>query len=581
MMCRKRLTGRPIAMVGAFALATACGANPKPQIVTAPPQPPVTVRQAPAPPPPPPVFVDPIASLIQTSQQHFETGERELKAGHLERARLEFDSAVEVLLRSPYGARTDARLREHFDRLIDRINAYEVTALTQGDGFTEKRYEAAPIDELLKTATTFAAPPADEATKAAVAADLETNGHDIPIPQHSKVLSYVEVFQTRLRDYIQDSLTRGARYLPMIQNVFRAEGLPLDLAYIPIIESAFKTNAVSKANARGPWQFMKATAREHGLKSDWFIDERSDPEKATYAAAQYLKTLSGMFDGDWNLVLAAYNGGPGRVQRAMQRSGLTDFWDLAAGPKYLPRETREYVPMILAAMIIARNPLQYGFELAAAEPIAYDKVAVPRAIDLRRVAEWAGTTVDEIQALNPELRRLTTPVKYPDYEVKVPAGTADRLQERLSEATPAEFTALKWYTVKKGETLLTVSRKFGVARAEVAEANNLVVSSHVRPGQQLIIPRMPATLLAARTDRSAPNAVASRSLASSADAPEETAGQGQKVAQITYRVKRGDTLFSIAQLFDTTVARIKSLNRLTTNSISAGARLKILASKAR
>jgi membrane-bound lytic murein transglycosylase D len=366
----------------------------------------------------------------------------------------------------------------------------------------------------------------------------------------------------------------------MIQNVFRAEGLPLDLAYIPIIESSFKTNALSKANAKGPWQFMRATAREHGLTTNWFIDERSDPEKATQAAAEYLKTLSKMFDGDWNLVLAAYNGGPGRVQRAIKRSGRTDFWALAAaGPKYLPRETREYVPMILAAMIIARNPVQYGFEVADAEPIAYDKVTIPKAVDLRRVAEWAGTTVDEIQALNPELRRWTTPVKYPDYEVKVPVGTADAVSARLAEAAPAEFATLKWYTVRRGETLLTIARKFGVSRSELAEANNLKVKSLVRAGEDLIIPRAPTTMVAARAERAAPNAVASRSLTSSAQAPE--GGQTSQLTRITYRVKRGDTLSSIAELFDTTVAKIKSWNRLHTNSIAAGTKLKILASAAR
>ncbi len=424
------------AVVAGLGVVAACGGNPKPQ-TKAPAPSPQRPSSAPVSPAPTPAAIDPITALIETSQRHFDEGEREFNAGHLDRARLAFDQAVEVLLESPYGARTDARLREHFDRLVDRINAFEVTALARGDGFTEKNYEAAPIDELLKNATTFPAPPADEATRAAVAADLQQTAHDIPIPQEPKVLSYVEVFQTRLRDYIQESLQRGARYLPMIQSVFRAEGLPLDLAYIPIIESSFKTNALSKASAKGPWQFMKATAQEHGLKTNWFIDERSDPEKATQAAAQYLKTLSRMFDGDWNLVLAAYNGGPGRVQRAMKRSGRSDFWSLAAaGPKYLPRETREYVPMILAAMIIARNPLQYGFDVMDAEPIAYDKVAIPRAVDIRRVAEWAGTSVDEIQALNPELRRWTTPVKYPDYEVKVPVGSAERLSARLAEAAP-------------------------------------------------------------------------------------------------------------------------------------------------
>jgi membrane-bound lytic murein transglycosylase D len=569
------------AAVVAIGFTAACGGNPKPQTQATPPPPAPKAAQPTTPAPPkPPVALDPIASLIETSQRHFDTGERELKAGHLDKARSEFDQSIEVLLESPYGARTDSRLREHFDRLVDRINAFEVTALARGDGFAEKNYEAAPIDELLKNATTFPAPPADEATKATVAADLQTTAHDIPIPQDPKVLSYVEVFQTRLRDYIQDSLQRGARYLPMIQNVFRAEGLPLDLAYIPIIESSFKTNALSKANAKGPWQFMKATAQEHGLKANWFIDERSDPEKATLAAAQYLKTLSRMFDGDWNLVLAAYNGGPGRVQRAMQRSGRSDFWALAAaGPKYLPRETREYVPMILAAMIIARNPLQYGFEATSAEPIAYDKVAIPKAIDLRRVAEWAGTTVDEIQALNPELRRWTTPVKYPDYEVKVPVGTADRLTARLSEASPAEFTALKWYTVKRGETLVGISRKLSVSRAELAEANNLKIKSAVRPGQELIIPRAPATMLAARTERTAPATVASRSLTASAEAP--SVSRSPQITQITYRVKRGDTLSSIAQLFDTTVAKIKSWNQLRGNTITPGAKLKILAARNR
>jgi peptidoglycan lytic transglycosylase D len=562
--------------VGLCVLVGACGANPKPQAAaTRPAPPPPVVAAAPQQPPAPPKpFVDPVETLVNTSQRHFQSGEKELAAGHLDKAREEFDRAVAVLLEAPYGARTDTRLREHFDRLIDRINAYEVTALAQGDGFTEKKYEAAPIDELLKNATTFPAPAPAASTEAAVKADLEQHAHDIPIPDNPKVLSYVEVFQGRLRDYIQESLERGAKYMPMIQSVFRAEGLPLDLAYIPIIESSFKTNALSKAKAKGPWQFMKGTAKDHDLKVDWFIDERSDPEKATVAAAQYLKTLSKMFDGDWNMVLAAYNGGPGRVSRAMKRSRIDDFWTLSSTSKYLPRETREYVPLILAAMIIGRNPAQYGFEVASVEPTPFERVAVPKAIDLRRVAEWAGTTVDEIQALNPELRRWTTPVKYPDYEMKVPMGSADKLTARLAEASPADFITFKWYTAKKGETLLTVARRFGVSRTDVAEANNLSVKSKLRPGQELIIPRAPATLLAARTERAAPSAVASRSIAAPAATP--AVEQSHPVTATTYTVKKGDTLFSIAQLFDTTVAKLKSWNRLSGNTLRPGARLKIL-----
>ena len=563
------------AVTSALVVVSACGSNPRPQ-VTAKPAQAATPQSATPPPAAPPVTNDPVETLIDKSQQKFDEGERELQAGHLDRARAAFDASIGVLLESPYGARTEPRLRAQFDRLVDRINAYEVTSLAQGDGFVEKRYEAAPIDDILANFTTFTAPPPDEAMKAAVKADLASHEHDIPIPEHPKVLAYIQVFQTRLRDYIQDSLERGAKYLPMIQDVFRAEGLPLDLAYIPIIESSFKTNALSKASAKGPWQFMKATAQENGLKTDWFIDERSDPEKATVAAASYLKTLSKMFDGDWNLVLAAYNGGPGRVQRAMKASGMDDFWALSKSSKYLPRETREYVPLILAAMIVARNPVQYGFDAVSADPVQYEKVELPRAIDLRRVAEWTGSTVDEIQSLNPELRRWTTPVRYPKYEVKVPVGTADRLQARLAEASPADFTALKWYTVRRGESLLGIARKFGVARTDLAGANNLSTRARLHAGQEIIIPRAPATLLAARTDRAAPTAVASRSLASDAERPAATHAANTQPTQVTYRVKRGDTLSSIAELFNTTVSKIKSWNRLHSNALLAGTRLKIM-----
>lgn len=547
-------------------VTAACGSNPKPQAPALPQAAPKPPAVAPAPQPP----VDPIASLIKASQAHFESGERELKIGHLEQARSEFDRAVNVLLESPYGARTDARLREHFDRLVDRINAYEVLALAQGDGFVEKKYEPASIDELLKIAT-FPKPPADASTTEAVKEDLATNAHDIPIPQNERVLSYVELFQGRLRDYITESLTRGTKYLPMIQDVFRAEGLPLDLAYIPIIESGFKTNALSKASAKGPWQFMKATAVENGLKHDWYIDERSDPEKATVAAAKYLKTLHKMFNGDWNMVLAAYNGGLGRVQRAIKRSGTDDFWELSDSSKFLPKETREYVPLILAAIIVAKNPVQYGFEITAHDPIAYDKVAVPRAMDLRRVAEWTGTSIDEIQALNPELRRWTTPIKYPDFQVKVPSGTGPVLEAKLAGASTSDFSALKWYTVRKGESLATIARKLKVSRLDLAEANSLSIKSRVGAGQELIIPRAPATLLAAHTDRAVPTEVASRSLSGSAP----VATPGRPHGQIVYKVKPGDTLFSIARLFDTTVANLKSWNKLRGNALVAGARLKI------
>ena len=534
----------------------------------------------PEPPAPPPE--DPITTLVATSQRHFSAGEQELELGHLEQAKAEFNLAIEVLLQSPYGARSEPRIREHFDRLVDRISAHEISALAKGDGFAEQKYEPASIDELLALSM-FDRPAPTAELEAAVQTDLEQTSHDIAIPLNGKVLSYVELFQTKLHDWLEEGMRRGSRYLPMIQNVFRAEGLPLDLAYVPLIESAFNPNALSRAKAKGLWQFMRRTALENGLKHDWYIDERSDPEKATLAAATYLKTLRNQFDGNWHLALASYNGGPGRVQRALIRSRKTDFWTLAQNSKYLPRETREYVPMILAAVVIAKNPVQYGFNFESAPPVAYEKVALAEPVDLRRMAEWAGVSITEIQELNPELRRWTTPVRYPDYEVKVPAGTAEMLRAHLAEAHESELTALQWHTVKRGESLLTIARKLKVKQADLAEANYLSTRSRVTPGQKLIIPRAPTALLAARTEQPAPEpaVAASRPVVEGnallTSASPSVRSQREKVI---YRVKRGDTLFAIARLFNTSVDSLKAWNaEIQGNRINPGDRLTVFATR--
>src|SRR5207253_6570834 len=195
------------------------------------------------------------------------------------------------------------------------------------------------------------------------------------------------------------------------------------------------------------------------LRRDWYIDERSDPEKATVAAAHYLSTLQKLFAGDWHLAFASYNGGPGRLQRAMKTTRLDDFWKLAAKPKLLPRETREYVPMILAAIVVARNPAQYGFDFDPESAPEYEKVVLSKPVDLRRIAEWAETTIDEIQALNPELRRWTTPVRDGQYELKVPVGAAGQVSTRLADAAAVELASLNWYTAKRGDTLAVIAKK--------------------------------------------------------------------------------------------------------------------------
>ena len=569
------------AAIGVVLSLAACGNATKAVKTKVAPDAPLVVRKA----APMPVVHDPVADLIAESQRHLAAGERELALGHLEQAKASFDLAVDVLLKSSYGARSEPRIRQHFDHLVARISSHEITALSQGDGFTEKKTEPASIDKLLAD-TTFEPPAPTTATQTVVESDLSHTSHDIDIPLNRKVLSYIELFQGNLREFIAEGLRRGSKYLPMIQQEFRDKGLPLDLAYIPLIESAFKNTARSRVKAHGMWQFMSYTGREYGLSQNWYVDERSDPEKATKAAAKYLKTLGSMFNGDWHLALASYNGGPGRVQRAMKRARKTDFWELSATTRYLPRETREYVPMILAAIVIAKNPVQYGFEFEPELPLAYEKVLVNSPIDLRLVAEWTSVAIDHIEELNPELRRWTTPVASPNYEIKIPVGSSDAFRARLAEVRAESLNAFQWHTVKRGETLTSIARKLNVRQADLAEANSLKLRSRVSPGQQLIIPRAPTTLLAARPDNPAPEAVVADSrpvveqkalLTTTAAAAPQRADQ----QRVIYRVKRGDTLVSIARLFNTTVEALKSWNRSIQGSrIRIGDRLTIFAARA-
>ncbi len=565
------------AAIGVSLSIAGCGSAPKPVQVTVTPPATVDVRA------PEPVSAhDPIVDLIAESQRHFAAGERELELGHLEQARASFDLAIEVLLKSPYGARTEARIRKHFDTLVERISAHELMALAQGDGFVEKKTEPASIDKLLAIST-FDPPAPTTATETAVASDLSQTTHDVDIPLNRKVLSYIELFQGNLREFIGEGLQRGAKYLPMIQEEFRKQGLPLDLAYIPLIESAFKNTARSRVKAQGMWQFMSYTGREHGLTLNWYVDERSDPEKATEAAAKYLKSLGKTFNKDWHLAMASYNGGPGRVQRAIRRSGKKDFWALTATTKFLPRETREYVPMILAAIVIAKNPAQYGFHIEPEMPLVYEKAQVSDPIDLRLIAEWTNAPIDQIEALNPELRRWTTPVRAPQYEVKLPVGTVDAFRVRLAETPPEQLNAFQWHSVKRGETLLSISRKLKVRQADLAEANSMTLRARVQPGKQLIIPRAPTTLLAARPENPAPETVmaASRPVVSQKAMLVATRAESVEPQRIVYRVKRGDTLFSIAKVYNTTVASLKSWNARTVrgNRINIGDRLTILTTR--
>jgi membrane-bound lytic murein transglycosylase D len=567
------------ACIGVSLLMAGCASRSTPTAV-APVEPPPAVAVAPAPTPPPPApapVVDPIDALIAESNRHFDNGRREIQDGHLEAARSEFNRALELVMQWPAGPRADARLRDHYDRLVERISAVEILALAEGDGFAEQRSEPAAIDTLLD-----APDPSSPTAETARTVENDSTKYDIDIPLNPRVLSYVELFSGRMKGYLEDGLSRGARYLPMVQDVFRAEGLPLDLAYVPLVESAFKNSALSRAKARGMWQFMSGTAIENGLQHDWYIDERADPEKATRAAAKYLKTLFNQF-GDWHLALASYNGGPGRVQRSMKRSGREDFWAISATSRFLPRETRNYVPLILAAIIVAKNPMQYGLDIDPVEEPATDMVRLNAPADLRRVAEWIDVPVQVLQDMNPELRRWTTPVRMTDYDLTVPMGKAEVLSARLADTTPDELAPLNRYTVRKGETIATIARKLKVKRADLAQANYLSERAKITAGQQLVIPRAPTLLLAANADRSEDADDPVRGADTGRGAPDPvvaTAAPARRVAtsepaRVVHRVKRGETLYSIAQRYNTSVAAVRASNKLRSNTIKVGQRLTI------
>src|SRR6266571_3837149 len=374
---------------------------------------------------------DPVARLVTQADHHLNAGLSESKEGHLDAARLEFDRAIDTYLTAPGGAYVDARLAEAYRRTLETIHLREMESLAAGDGFTETRSEPASIDEV--GALPVGETPSSEETRARVAESVQQETLDLPIAVNDAVLSCIDLYQGRLRDWFEAALSRGQRYLPRIREVFASEGIPQDLAYVALVESAFKANAYSRARAKGVWQFISATGKRYGLEQDWWVDERSDPEKATRAAAAYLKELYGMF-GDWNLALAAYNAGEWNVQRGINRYRTQDFWQLRR-TRALRRETRNYVPLIHAAVLIAKAPDKYGFAVAPEPAPAYERVPVEGAVDLRVIAECVATPVEDIQTLNPELRRLATPAGR-TFDARGPGGRAHARGPRFAAGRP-------------------------------------------------------------------------------------------------------------------------------------------------
>jgi len=502
---------------------------------------------------------DPTARIIAEADGHLAAGQAEIKQGHLKKAREEFDRAVDLYLGAPGGAYATPALGEAYRRTLEAIQSRELEALAAGDGFTEATSERAAIDDVGDLPIGEGAPTAETRRLAEEVLTQESN--DLAVELNDAVLSCIDLYQGPLHDWFASALARGGRYLPQIREVFASEGVPQDLAYVALVESAFKTGALSRAKAKGMWQFIAGTGKRYGLAQDWWVDERSNPEKATRAAAKYLKELHDQF-GDWNLALAAYNWGEGRVSRWVERTGAEDFWTLTESA-YMPQETRNYVPMIHAAIVVAKAPEKYGFDVTPEPVLSYETVPVQGAVDLRVIAECAGTGLDSVQGLNPELRRLATPANR-TFDVKVPQGRGPTLKRCLAELPAEKRVTFRTHVVARGQTLASVARLYGAKVADVASANAIEASKAKRlaRGTELIIPIPRASVPPPK-----------RSTASATEVADLTTGR----TRIQYRVKPGDTLTAIAARYRATVHELMSWNNLSGSQLAAGDLLTVYA----
>lgn len=496
----------------------------------------------PAPPPPVQLSADDrarvaariakVQQLVNQAETAYTRGVNDYRAGRLDAARNDFDSAVDLLLTSGMDLKADDQLSEEFEHLLNAVNSLELVALKQGTGFSAP-VEAAPLDEAANEVTF----PANPELQAKLKAELQTTKSDFPLVVNNYVAGFISYFTNSPggHAHLLRSLERAGKYKEMISKILAEEGVPQDLIYLAVAESGFQPQALNaRSGAGGMWQFMPYQGA-YGLTRNGWFDERFDPEKSSRAYARYMKGLYKQF-GDWYLAMAAYDWGPGYVQKAVMRTGYADFWELYRR-NVLPGETKNYVPGIIAAIIMAKNPKQYGLDTMIPEPaVVSDTVSTDYAIDLHLVADLTEVSLGEIVALNPSLLRPSTPRDVP-FDLHIPAGTKAVFKDRLKDIPQDKRGSWRFHIVRAGESLEEVATSLHAKPSEIAAANGFAISDAPEAGDELVVPVRNA----------------------------ERMTQPQR-----YTVRRGDTLVTVADRFDVSVDQLRRWNRLSSSAVSPG-----------
>ena len=510
-----------------------------------------------------------ISQIIARSEDHFRKGKLNLEDKKRDQARDEFDKAVDTILESGFDVRASQRLQTFYLELVERIYREEVpqqqptappsnSALVAQDqkpappqvGFREQRFEPSPLDELSKLVLTSDETNVSDAD--VLALEQAKQNVNFAFTLNPLIQGYINYYQGRGRSTMENGLRRSGQYMRLARKIFHEEGVPIDVTWLGQVESAWKTKALSWASASGLWQFVPSTGRMYGLKQTAYIDERNSIEQSTRASARHLKDLAARYNGNWELAMAAYNTGAGNIDRAISRAGTANFWMIYP---YIAQETRNYVPNILAVILIAKNPEKYGFKgIKADAPLSYDVVQVPTATSLQLIADATDTSVDYIRSLNPELKREVTP-RGEAYNVRVPAGRSKQFVALLKRIPGERRESARIVSVAPGEDFQAVANRVGVPVSALQAMNTGV---DLKNTNKLVIPNSNVKLT--RWVRAKPGTE-----------PETAAPALTKV-----RARKGDTITRIAAAHNLDANEVARLNGITADTeLKAGQEVRL------